>query len=115
MLQNVPSNVAVLGQALLKAALAGLVRAPTEGRAPVAMQTTPRVNVFGTPYARSDCVLHSSARCVSSVGRASRFNKQQVDFVFGKRAMLNTFWNDIEVAWPGTHVAVTEFDDQAAI
>lgn len=29
--------------------------------------------------------------------------------------MLHTFRNDIEVAWPDTHVAITEFDCQVAL
>lgn len=59
--------------------------------ASVVMLTTPRMNVYGTPYARSDCFLHSNARYVFSIGRTSRFDEQQVDFVFGKWVILPPF------------------------
>src|SRR5262249_38538069 len=54
-------------------------------------------------------------RRVAAVRRAGRLDEQHVNFFFGKRAMLDAFWHDKELARPELHGASAHSDLEAAL
>src|SRR5581483_2764129 len=57
-----------------------------------------------------DRLLHRSGFGIARVGRAMRFDQQQMNFLFGNRAMLDTFRHHIEIAGTKPHIAIAQLD-----